>query len=138
MDRIVRSSKMDLENLKKVEVSVTMDQFVIRDPKESENEYRVRVWKSRELWDYVQLDWKEEDIDEEEYMMIKMLQMKHQVYRMDEGDIDKEVKDTIRFMESLDRSTREHEYVWSQMYIYYLTERKTEYKMEVGMKRCRI
>jgi hypothetical protein len=129
---------MDLENLKKVEVSVTMDQFVIRDPKESENEYRVRVWKSRELWDYVQLDWKEEDIDEEEYMMIKMLEMKHQVYRMDEGDIDKEVKDTITFMESLDRSTREHEYVWSQMYIYYLTERKTEYQMEVGMKRCRI
>lgn len=129
---------MDLENLKKVEVSVTMDQFVIRDPKESENEYRVRVWKSRELWDYVQLDWKEEDIDEEEYMMIKMLQMKHQVYRMDEGDIDKEVKDTITFMESLDRSTREHEYVWSQMYIYYLTERKTEYQMEVGMKRCRL
>jgi hypothetical protein len=115
-----------------------MEQFIIRDPKESENEYRVRVWKSRELWDFVQLDWKEEDIDEEEYMMIKMLQMKHQVYRMDEGDIDKEVKDTITFMESLDRTTREHEYVWSQMYIYYLTERKTEYQMEVGMKRCRM
>jgi hypothetical protein len=128
---------MDLNFPKKLE-DVTMDQFVIRDPKESENEYRVRVWKSRELWDFVQLDWKEEDIDEEEYMMIKMLQMKHQVYRMDEGDIEKEVKDTITFMESLDRSTREHEYVWSQMYIYYLTERKTEYQMEVGMKRFRM
>jgi hypothetical protein len=128
---------MDLDPPIKLE-DVTMEQFVIRDPKESENEYRVRVWKSRELWDYVQLDWKEEDIDEEEYMMIKMLQMKHQVYRMDEDDIEKEVKDTIRFMESLDRSTREHEYVWSQMYIYYLKERKTEYQMEVGMKRFRM
>jgi hypothetical protein len=117
---------------------VTMEQFVIRDPKESENEYRVRVWKSRELWDYIQIEWKEEDIDDEEYMLIKMLKMKHQVYRMDEDDIEKEVKDTITFMETLDRSTREHEYVWSQMYIYYLKERKTEYQMEVGMKRFRM
>ena len=127
---------MDLENPKKIEVSVTMEQFIIRDPKESENEYRVRVWKSRELWDYVQIEWKEDDM--EDYMMEKMLEMKHQVYRMDLEDIDKEVKDTIEFMGTLDRSTREHEYIWCQMYIYYLGERKTEFQMEVGMKRCRV
>ncbi len=115
-----------------------MDQFVIRDPKESENEYRVRVWKSRELWDYIQIEWKEKDIDEEEYMMRKMLEMKHQVYRMDLDDIDKEVKDTLYKMGTLDRSKLEHEYIWCQMYIVYLTERKDEMKMEVGMKRCRI
>ena len=115
-----------------------MEQFVIRDPKESENEYRVRVWKSRELWDYLQIEWKEQDIDEEEYMMRKMLQMKHQVYRMDLEDIDKEVKDTIYKMGTLDRSTQEHEYIWCQIYIVYLKERKTEFQMEVGMKRCRI
>lgn len=113
-----------------------MEQFIIRNPKETENEYRVRVWKSRELWDYVQIEWKEDDM--EDYMMEKMLAMKHQVYRMDLEDIDKEVKDTIEFMGTLDRSTREHEYIWCQMYIYYLGERKTEFQMEVGMKRCRI
>ena len=136
-DRIVRSSKMDLDLSIQVE-DVAMDQFVIRDPKESENEYRVRVWKSRELWDYIQIEWKEKDIDEEEYMMRKMLEMKHQVYRMDIDDIDKEVKDTLYKMGILDRSTQEHEYIWCQMYIVYLTERKDEMKMEVGMKRCRI
>ena len=55
---------MDHENSKKIEVSVTMEQFIIRDPKETENEYRVRVWKSRELWDYVQIEWKEEDMED--------------------------------------------------------------------------
>ena len=115
-----------------------MEQIINKKPNESENEYRLRIWKSRELWDYVQLDWKEEDIDEKDYMMEKMLEMKHQVYRMDLKEIDKEVKDTLYFMETLDRSTREHEYVWCQMYIVYLKERKTEFQMEVGMKRCRI
>ena len=113
-----------------------MEQFIIRDPKETENEYRVRVWKSRELWDYVQIEWKEEDMEEE--MMEKMLEMKHKVYRMDLEDIDRVVEGTIEFMKTLDRSTREHEYIWCQMYIYYLGERKTEFQMEVGMKRCRI
>ena len=127
---------MDLENSKKIEVSVTMEQFIIRDPKESENEYRVRVWKSRELWDYVQIEWKEEDMEEE--MMEKMLEMKHHVYRMDQSDIDNEIKDKITFMRTLDRSTREHEYIWCEVYIEYLKERKDELKMEVGMKRCRI
>ena len=128
---------MDLDPLIKLE-DVTMEQFIIRNPKESENEYRVRVWKSRELWDYIQIEWKEEDIDEEEYMMRKMLEMKHQVYRMDLEDIDKEVKDTLYKMGTLDRSKLEHEYIWCQMYIVYLKERKTEFQMEVGMKRCRI
>ena len=120
---------------KKME-DVTMEQFVIRDPKETENSYRLRVWKSRELWDYVQIDWKEKDM--EDYMMEKMLEMKHQVYRMDIDDIDKEVKDTLYKMGILDRSTREHEYIWCEVYIEYLKERKDELKMEVGMKRCRI
>lgn len=120
---------------KKME-DVTMEQFIIRDPKESENEYRLRVWKSRELWDYVQIDWKEKDM--EDYMMEKMLEMKHHVYRMDQSDIDNEIKDKITFMRTLDRSTREHEYIWCEVYIEYLKERKDELKMEVGMKRCRI
>ena len=127
---------MDLENSKKIEVSVTMEQFIIRDPKESENEYRVRVWKSRELWDYVQIEWKEDDMEEE--MMEKMLEMKHHVYRMDQSDIDNEIKDKIYEMGTIDRSTREHEYIWCEVYIEYLKDRKDELKMEVGMKRCRI
>ena len=76
---------MDLVSPIKLE-GVTMEQFIIRDPKETENEYRVRVWKSRELWDYIQIEWKEEDMEEE--MMEKMLEMKHKVYRMDLEDID--------------------------------------------------
>jgi len=114
-----------------------MDQFIIRDLKESEIEYRLRIWKSKDLWEYVKIEWKKEDVDDEE-MMEKMLEMKHHVYRMDEDDIDRTVKDTITFMESLDRSTREHEYVWSQMYIEYLIERKDELHIQVGMKRCRM
>ena len=113
-----------------------MEQFVIRDPKESENEYRVRVWKSRELWDYVQIEWKEKDM--EDYMMEKMLEMKHHVYRMDQSDIDNEIKDKIYEMGTIDRSIREHEYICCEVYIEYLKERKDELKMEVGMKRCRI
>ena len=115
-----------------------MDRIIKKQRTETENEYRLRIWKSRELWDYVQLEWKEEDIDDDEYMMEKMLEMKRQVHRMDEDDIDKEIKDTILFMKTLDRSTKEHEYIWCEMYIEYLKERKDELKMEVGMKRCRI
>ena len=127
---------MDLENSKKIEVSVTMEQFIIRDPKETENEYRVRVWKSRELWDFVQIDWKEEDM--EDYMMEKMLEMKKRVYSFELDEIDKEIKDTIYNMGQLDLNTEQHLYVWSQYYIEYLKERKIEFQMEVGMKRCRI
>ena len=112
-----------------------MDRLIKKRRTENEIEYRLRIWKSRELWDYIKIEWKEDDMEEE--MMEKMLEMKHQVYRMDLEDIDKEVKDTIEFMGTLDRSTREHEYIWCQMYIYYLGERKTEFQMEVGMKRCR-
>jgi hypothetical protein len=129
---------MDLENLKKVEVSVTMDRIIKRQRTETEIDYRLRIWKSRELWDYVQLEWKEEEIGDEEYMMEKMLEMKRQVHRMDEDDIDKEVKSTIEFMRTIDRSTKEHEYIWCEMYIEYLKERKDELHIEVGMKRCRM
>jgi hypothetical protein len=115
-----------------------MDRIIKKQRTETENEYRLRIWKSRELWDYVQLEWKEEDIDDDEYMMEKMLEMKHQVYRMDEDELDKEVKDTIVFMKTLDRSTKEHEYIWCEMYIEYLKERKDELHIEVGMKRCRM
>ena len=115
-----------------------MDRIIKRQRTETEIDYRLRIWKSRELWDYVQLEWKEEEIDDEEYMMEKMLQMKRQVHRMDEDDIDREVKSTIEFMRTLDRSTKEHEYIWCEMYIEYLKERKDELKIEVGMKRCRM
>lgn len=129
---------MDLDFFKKLEVSVTMDRIIKKKRTETENEYRLRIWKSRELWDYVQLEWKEEDIDDEEYMMEKMLEMKRQVHRMDEDDIDREVKSTIEFMRTLDRSTKDHEYIWCEMYIEYLKERKDELHIEVGMKRCRM
>jgi hypothetical protein len=128
---------MDPEMSKKME-DVTMEQFVIRDPKETENEYRVRVWKSRELWDYVQIDWKYKDIDKKQYMMKKMLKMKKRVYSFELDKIDKEIKDTIYNMGQLDLKTEQHLYVWSQYYIEYLNERKIEFQMEVGMKRCRI
>ena len=129
---------MDLDFFKNLEVSVTMDRIIKKQRTETENEYRLRIWKSRELWDYVQLEWKEEDIDDEEYMMEKMLEMKRQVHRMDEDDIDREVKSTIEYMRALDRSTKDHEYIWCEMYIEYLKERKDELKIEVGMKRCRM
>jgi hypothetical protein len=129
---------MDLDFFKKVEVSVTMDRIIKRQRTETEIDYRLRIWKSRELWDYVQLEWKEEDIGDEEYMMEKMLEMKRQVHRMDEEDIDREVKSTIEFMRTLDRSTKDHEYIWCEMYIEYLKERKDELHIQVGMKRCRM
>ena len=130
---------MDLDPPIKLEdVRYNMDRIIKKQRTETENEYRLRIWKSRELWDYVQLEWKEEEIGDEEYMMEKMLEMKRQVHRMDEDDIDKEVKDTILFMKTLDRSTKEHEYIWCQMYIEYLTERKDELHIQVGMKRCRM
>ena len=129
---------MDLDFFKKLEVSVTMERIIKRQRTETEIDYRLRIWKSRELWDYVQLEWKEEEIGDEEYMMEKMLEMKRQVHRMDEDDIDREVKSTIEFMRALDRSTKDHEYIWCEMYIEYLKERKDELQMEVGMKRCRM
>jgi hypothetical protein len=119
-------------------VRYNMDRIIKKQCTETETDYRLRIWKSRELWDYVQLEWKEEEIDDEEYMMEKMLEMKRQVHRMDEDDIDKEVKDTILFMKMLDRSTKEHEYIWCEMYIEYLKERKDELHIQVGMKRCRM
>ena len=130
---------MDLDPPIKLEdVLDNMDRIIKKQRTETENDYRLRIWKSRELWDYVQLEWKEEDIDDDEYMMEKMLEMKHQVHRMDKDDIDKEVKDTILFMKTLDRSTKDHEYIWCEMYIEYLKERKDELHIEVGMKRCRM
>lgn len=114
-----------------------MDQFIKKRRTESEIEYRLRIWKSRDLWEYVKLEWKEKDIRNEE-MLEKMLEMKRQVHRMDEDDIDKEVKSTIEFMRTIDRSTKEHEYIWCEMYIEYLKERKDELHIQVGMKRCRM
>ena len=114
-----------------------MDRFIKKRRTESEIEYRLRIWKSKDMWEYVKLEWKEKDIGDEE-MIEKMLEMKHHVYRMDEDDIDRTVKATIESMKIIDRSTKEHEYIWCEMYIEYLKERKDELKMEVGMKRCRI
>jgi hypothetical protein len=114
-----------------------MDQFIKKRRTETEIKYRLRIWKSRDLWEYVKLEWKEKDIRNEE-MLEKMLEMKRQVHRMDEDDIDREVKCTIEFMKTIDRSIKEHEYIWCEMYIEYLKERKEELEMEVGMKRCRM
>lgn len=113
-----------------------MEEFIYRKPNEEENEYRLRIWKSRELWDSIEIEWKEDDI--ENYVMQKMLAMKQQVYAMNLDDIDKEIEDTIKFMPTIDVQIKPHEYIWCEMYIYYLKERKTEFQMEVGMKRCRI
>ena len=128
---------MDLDRPINWKLVSNMDRFIKKRRTESEIDYRLRIWKSKDMWEYVKLEWKEKDIGDEE-MIEKMLEMKHHVYRMDEDDIDRTVKDTITFMESLDRSTREHEYIWCQMYIEYLNERKDELQMEVGMKRCRM
>jgi hypothetical protein len=129
---------MDLDwSIKLEDVRDNMDQFIKKRRTESEIEYRLRIWKSRDLWEYVKLEWKEKDIRNEE-MLEKMLEMKRQVHRMDEDDIDREVKGTIEFMKTIDRSIKEHEYIWCEMYIEYLKERKEELEMEVGMKRCRM
>ena len=140
---VVQSSKMDLDPPIKLEdVLDNMDQFIKKRRTETEINYRLRIWKSKDLWEYVKIEWKNEDVKNEdaksEEMMEKMLEMKHQVYRMDEDDIDKEVKDTIYKMGTIDRSTKDHEYIWCEMYIEYLKERKDELQMEVGMKRCRM
>jgi len=129
---------MDLDwPIKLEDVRDNMDQFIKKRRTESEIEYRLRIWKSRDLWEYVKLEWKEKDIRNEE-MLEKMLEMKRQVHRMDEDDIDRKVKGTIEFMKTIDRSIKEHEYIWCEMYIEYLKERKEELEMEVGMKRCRM
>jgi hypothetical protein len=130
---------MDLDSPIKLEdVRDNMDQFIKKRRNESEIEYRLRIWKSKDMWEYVKLEWKEQDIDDEEYMIEKMLEMKRQVHRMDEDDIDREIKGTIVSMKNIDRSTKEHEYIWCEMYIEYLKERKDELHIEVGMKRCRM
>ena len=137
-DRIIRSSKMDLDPPIKLEdVLDNMDQFIKKRRTETEINYRLRIWKSKDLWEYVKLEWKKEDVDDEE-MMEKMLEMKQHVYRMDQSGIDNEIKDKIHEMETIDRSTKDHEYIWCEMYIEYLKERKDELQMEVGMKRCRM
>jgi len=129
---------MDLDPPIKLEdVLDNMDRFIKKRRTESDIEYRLRIWKSKDMWEYVKLEWKEKDVRKEE-MFEKMLEMKHHVYRMDEDDIDREVKGTIEFMKDIDRSTKDHEYQWCEMYIEYLKERKDELQMEVGMKRCRM
>ena len=128
---------MDLDPAIKLEdVLDNMDRFIKKRRTETDNEHRLRVWKSRDIWEYVKLEWKEKDM--KKLVLRKILEMKHQVYRMDEDDIDREVKGTIEFMKDIDRSTKEHEYEWCEMYIEYLKERKDELQMEVGMKRCRM
>jgi hypothetical protein len=129
---------MDLDPPIKLEdVLDNMDQFIKKRRTETEINYRLRIWKSKDLWEYVKLEWKKEDVDDEE-MMEKMLEMKQHVYRMDQSGIDNEIKDKIHEMETIDRSTKDHEYIWCEMYIEYLKERKDELQMEVGMKRCRM
>jgi hypothetical protein len=129
---------MDLDPPIKLEdVLDNMDRFIKKRRTESDIEYRLRIWKSKDMWEYVKLEWKEKDVRNEE-MFEKMLEMKQHVYRMDQSGIDNEIKDKIHEMETIDRSTKDHEYQWCEMYIEYLKERKDELQMEVGMKRCRM
>jgi hypothetical protein len=109
-----------------------MDAFIYRQWNENEIDYRLRIWQSRELWDYLQVEWDEDKMPNE--MTQKMLEMKHQVYAMSVQEIDEEVLGTKNFMETINRLTVPHEYVWCQMYIIHLSERKTELQMEIAMK----
>lgn len=109
-----------------------MDSFIYRYESEEEFDYRLRLWKSRELWDYIQIDWKEEHMPNE--MAIKMLNFKQQVYAMSEDEIDAETAYYEAEMKTTNFEDVPHEYVWCQMYFIHLADRKAELQMEIAME----
>ena len=109
-----------------------MNSFIYRYDHEEEFAYRLRLWTSRELWDYIQIDWKEENMPNE--MAVKMLEFKKQVYGMSESEIDTEVLYYRDYMKATNFTDVPHEYVWCQMYFHHLADRKAELQMEIAMK----
>ena len=105
-----------------------MDSFIYCQPGEEDFEYRLRLWKSRELWDYLQINWKEEDMPN--MMTQKIIVMKQQLYRMSEDDI---VAEKAYYQEYLTTTDQSHEVVWCQMYFRHLADRKAELQMEIAM-----
>lgn len=116
---------------KKRRLPATMDSFIYRYENEEEFAYRLRLWTSRELWDYIQIDWKEENMPNE--MACKMLEFKQRVYAKTEAEIDEDTASYRSYMKTTTFEGVPHEYVWCQMYLIHLADRKNELQMEVAM-----
>jgi len=106
-----------------------MNSFIYCQPDEEDFQYRLRLWKSRELWDYLQLDWKEDDMPNE--MTQKILAFKQQLYRMSEAEIDAEGEYYRNYLKTTEMA---HEIVWCHIYFKHLADRKAELQMEIAMK----
>jgi hypothetical protein len=99
-------------------------------PNEDDITYRLRIWRSTELWDYLKLEWEEDMMPNE--MTAKLLVLKQQVYAMTIAEIDEEAAANIKLMNS--GTLESHHWQWSQMYIKHLADRKNEIEMEKALK----
>lgn len=106
-----------------------MNSFIYCQPDEEDFQYRLRLWKSRELWDYLQLDWKEDDMPNE--MTQKILAFKQQLYRMSEAEIDAEGQYYRNYLTTTEMA---HEITWCHIYFKHLADRKAELQMEIAME----
>ena len=121
---------MDLFNPTRWKSPAKMD--IYQRENEDDINYRLRIWQSTELWDFLKLEWDENDMPNE--MTTKMLRNKKYVYGLTVEEIDEEVERMVDYMKSQDFRSAPHYYVWTQMYIKHLTDRKNEMKMEEAMK----
>ena len=121
---------MDLFNPTKWNPPAKMD--IYQRQNEDDTTYRLRIWQSTELWDFLKLEWDENDMPNE--MTTKMLRNKKYVYGLSIVEINEEVERMVDYMKSQDFRSAPHYYVWAQMYIKHLTDRKNEIQMEESLK----
>ena len=99
-------------------------------PNEDDITYRLRIWRSTELWDYLKLEWEEDMMPNE--MVGKLLKLKQEVYAMSVAEIEEEGRKNIELMNS--GALPSHHWQWSQMYLKHLNDRKNEIEMENALK----
>jgi hypothetical protein len=106
-----------------------MDNFIYQQPNEEDFDYRLRLWRSRELWDYLQIEWEEDFMPNE--MTQKILAFKQQLYKMTEEEIDAEDQYYRNYLKTTELP---HEIAWCHIYFKHLADRKNEMLMEKAME----
>ena len=106
-----------------------MVNFIHRQPNEEDFDYRLRLWRSRELWDYLQIEWEEDLMPND--MTQKILAFKKQLYKMSEEEIDEE---EWYYRQYLTKTEAPHEIAWCHIYFKHLADRKNEMQMEHAME----
>jgi len=107
-----------------------MSEPVFPLPNEDDITYKLRIWRSTELWDYLKLEWEEDMMPNE--MVGKLLKLKQEVYAMSVAEIEEEGKRNIELLNS--GTLVPHYWQWTKMYLQHLSDRKNEIEMENALK----